>query len=365
MADPLRTFRRSSVIEQTAEVLTEAIQRGEMTNPLPSELQLAEKLKVSRPTLRRALAILAKRNLVATAKGKRTRLVARDETEEAPRPQNRAGSVCFVVSASYHPTTLLMNPIFTEMKFQLTAEGIAWDAIYESKLGGRKTTARLAEIVSGRRDTCYVLFSPAKPLQRWFMESGLPVLILGSCYEGVDLPSIDIDYRAVGWHAAGQLIKNGHKRILLVKPSWAHPMGNTTTEKALRDYLEQTENARLQVLQVAPDPNEFLPSLERALRGPKAPTAIIACRVEIALSLLGSVQLFGKSIPKDVSLISRDHYPILEAMTPQVTRYASNLPSFARKAVRFIHALLQGNVPRRKTVLISPEFVPGQTLRPI
>lgn len=360
MGDSIRSFRRHSLAEQAAEILEQAILRGELPDPLPGEIQLSEKLKISRPTLRKAMTILARRGLVETAKGRRTRICSRLRNGQQRAAES---SVCFIVSAPQGSATTLMTTMLDEMKFQLTAQGIRWDAIYESQLAGRRPEARLKEITSKRHRASYVLLSPSLPMQQWFEKSGYPVLVLGSCYEGIRLHSIDIDYRAVGWHAAGQFVKNGHKNILLIEPPWT-PVGITATENALREYLNGVEESRLHVMKFRRG-QDFITDLERVLSRKDAPTACLACRVEVALSVLGSVQRFGKTVPGDLSLISRDHHPILEVMTPELTRYAWNVQSIARKAMRLVYPLLQGVTPANRNTLVFPEFVPGQTLRKI
>ena len=357
MPNSLHGFRRSSLAEQAAETLMGAIVSGEMSDPLPGEMQLSERLKVSRPTLRRAIAIMARKGLVVTAKGKRTRIVSRKG-----RKMGSATSVCFIASAPLRSAPILVSSLLDEVKFELTAEGVAWDSIYESQLGGRWPEARLKEIVAGRQSTCYVLLNSPLAVQQWFAKSGEAVLVMGSCHEGVDLPSIDLDYRAVGWHAGGQFVKNGHKSILLVEPV-GKAVGISASEAALREYMAGIPGSQIRVLQA--NQSSFLPAFERALRGPNAPTAALACRVEMALSVLGAAQQFGKTIPREFSLVARDDHPIFEVMAPDITRYQTNLHAMARKTIRLIHPLLQGISPRNKTTLIFPTFFPGQTLRSI
>lgn len=357
MSNSLRGFRHFSLAEQAAETLIEAIVSGEMSDPLPGEVQLSERLKISRPTLRRAIAILTRKGLVSTAKGKRTRIVSRKG-----RKSSRFSSVCFIVTASRGSATTLVSALLDEVKFELTAEGVAWDSVYATQLAGRQPEPRLKEIVGGRQGTCYILLNSSRLVQQWFAKSGDPVLVMGSCHEGIDLPSIDLDYRAVGWHAGGQFIKNGHKNILLVEPT-IPTVGVSASEEALKEYMARVEGTQVRVLHA--DQDNFMHLLDRQLRGPNAPTAALACRVELALSLMGAVQQFGKSIPKEFSLIARDDHPIFEVIAPQITRYACNLRAMARKTVRLIHPLLQGIMPRSRKTLIMPAFFAGETLRSI
>ena len=138
-------------------------------------------------------------------------------------------------------------------------------------------------------------------------------------------------------------------------------MGFSASEAALREYMAGVPGSQVRLLQATP--GSFLTAFERAVRGPNAPTAALACRVEMALSVLGAAQQFGKSIPREFALVSRDDHPIFQVMAPEITRYEANLHAMARKTIRLIHPLLQGIAPRSKTTLIFPTFFPGQTLR--
>lgn len=356
--DPLRGFRRHSLAEQAATILEDLILRGEMPEVFPGENQLSAKLKISRPTLRQAIQLLARRGLVTTSKGRRTRvcLQGKESVREMP-------AVCLIIPASMHSSTAVASTTLEEMKFELAASGITWDAVFESQLGGRHPDARLEEITAGRRQTVYILFSPSYPLQLWFAESGLPTLILGSCYEGIELPSIDIDYHAVGWHAAGQLVKNGHSRILFVEPA-SQPVGVISTERGINEYFGKAGNADLLVLRKSDD-GKFLMDIEKILRSSNPPTACLSCRAEVTLSVLAAASRIGKCVPRDLSLISRDPHPILEVIEPEITRYVWDGAMIVRKATRLLHGLMRGITPRNHATLIFPEFIEGTTLQRI
>lgn len=357
MSKSLHGFRYLSVAEQTAKTLAEAIGNGEISDLLPGEMELSARLKVSRPTLRRAIAILSCQNLVVTAKGKRTRVVR----GRGRRKEPRAASVCFVVCLSPGSHLIKVNSLFDEVKAALTAEGVVWDEIYKSQLGERKMKERLREIVASHKRSCYVLLNSPRLVQQWFAQSGEPVLVMGSCHEGIDLPSIDLDYHAVGWHAGGQFIKNGHRSVLLIEPE-ERAAGVGATEAGLKKYMAGVADTHVRVLRTHPD--SFLDSFEWALRGPTTPTAALVCRMEMVLSALGAAQRFGRCIPQDFSLISRDDYHVFEFMAPQVTRYRCNLHAMARKTIRLIHSLIRKVTPDNRTTLIVPDFLAGQTLQP-
>src|SRR4026209_1127885 len=73
-------FSRNSVSDQAAAALREALRVGELPDPLPGEHQLARDLGTSRPSVRAALAQLATEGLPAIAKGRRSRILNRQNT---------------------------------------------------------------------------------------------------------------------------------------------------------------------------------------------------------------------------------------------------------------------------------------------
>lgn len=224
MISTLHEFRRFTAVEQTAQILADAIRRGEIADFLPGETALSARLKVSRSTLRRALAILVRQGLLLVAHGKRTRVI-RPKRKLSPKKEIVSASVCFITCVSPSSHLLKINALLDEVKTALSAQGVAWDEIYKTQMGGRHLNSRLREIVAAHPKYCYVLLNSPLVVQQWFAQSGEPVLVVGTCHEGVDLPFIDYDHQAVGWHAGGQLLKNGHKSVLFIMPDKSHVAG--------------------------------------------------------------------------------------------------------------------------------------------
>lgn len=361
MYPTLQDFRRFTAVEQTAQILTDAIQRGEITDFLPGEAALSAKLKVSRSTLRRALAILVRQDLLLVSHGKRTRVI-RPKRKPSPKNAATSASVCFITYASPTSHLLKINILLDEVKAALDAEGITWGEIFKAQMGGRHLTSRLREIVAAHPKCRYVLLNSPHSVQQWFAQSGEPALVVGTRHEGVDLPFIDYDHQAIGWHVGGQFIKNGHKSVLFVIPDEPHAAGLLASEAGLRQYMSNTEGTQVQVLRASP--HTFLRAFEQALSGAAAPTAALVYRIELILSVLGSAQRFGRSIPRDFSLVASEDHPFFEFISPSITRYRRNLQTMVHKILRLIHALPQGIAPAHKTTLVVPDFFPGQTLQP-
>jgi hypothetical protein len=351
-------FRRASVADQAAAALRESIRQGAWGDLLPGEHELARRLSISRPTVRAALARLADDGIVTIRKGCRTRLAS-------TRRKNLAGApptVCIVVPLPREAQGFNGHPLLMEMRAQFAVQGIGWEEVFDRTLGGRHPENRLASIVNGRRHVCWLLVGASATIQRWFQQARVPTLVLGSCHPGVDLPSLDVNYYAIGWHAAGCLAKNGHRRVVLVLPH--RPLaGDLACLQGLTEYIRQ-QDREISVIEVTAGPSRagFLASLDRLLAKPQPPTAILCIHVAHVLMVLVHLLRSGRRVPQDISLLCRETRPSLDQGLPELTRYRSPVAKQAHHAVRIAQSMLAGHHVPTKPNRIMPAFVPGETL---
>src|SRR5688572_13894526 len=231
------TYHFVRLAEQAADALREAIRSGTLGDPLPGEHQLARQVGISRPSLRAALARLAAEGLVVIKKGHRTRVVARRRS----RASSLTPAVCFICPVTPESLYFQEHPVLAVMNAEFARIGVRSEVIYESQLGGAHPEQRLERIAHARPHVCWILMAAPAPVQRWFAVRKLPTIIIGSCAAGIMLPSVDTDYSAVGWHAAGLLVKNGHLRMALVLPAKLLP-GDVATRDGFMRYAAQAGN---------------------------------------------------------------------------------------------------------------------------
>jgi DNA-binding LacI/PurR family transcriptional regulator len=351
-------FCRTSLIEQTTQAIRMALQTGALPDPLPGEHQLASRLGVSRPTLRAALAKLAREGLLRVAKGRRTRLAVRRK----PRAKSTPPSVCIICPLSREVIFPDEHPVLLPMHTRFAAEGIAWEEIFDAKVAGPHPEVHLQQLVAQRRNTCWILLASTARIQSWFVQSGAPTLVLGSCHPGVKLPSIDIDYRAVGWHAAGVMLQHGHRQLVLLLPS--QPLaGDIACREGFLAYVARAScQTSLLEINAGESPQELRPKLNRVLNSPSRPTVIFSVKQHHALTTLLYLLERGYRVPQQVSLVMRDLHPLLGTALPGLTHYSRPTGQLVNRALRLAQALLSGrSVPARPN-LVTPVFVPGQTL---
>lgn len=304
------------------------------------------------------MAQLGAEGLITRVNGRRARL----NLSRRPVPANVPPTVCVVCPVSREILIHNPHPIVMEMHANCATKGIAWEEAFDARFDGPHPERYLREIVAGRRNVCWILLACPAPIQRWFAQAGVPAFVLGSCLPGVELPSIDVDYRAVGWHAAGTIIKHGHLHVGLLQPR--RPLaGDLAAHEGFLSYVA-SGSSRISITTILVDANRsvFRARLERLAKAPRRPTALFSIRLAYILSGMFHLLQSGLRIPADISMVLGDSHSLIETALPEITRYRDINLSHADRAVRIAQALLAGHHVPLKPSLFIPTFIAGSTL---
>jgi DNA-binding LacI/PurR family transcriptional regulator len=201
-------------------------------------------------------------------------------------------------------------------------------------------------------------------LQRWFEQSGLPCLIAGSAHADIDLPSVDIDHRALCRHAATTFLRQGHRRLALFLEKARHG-GDDDSERGFREGLASHDGAETPLIcRPAKGPAAISAELRRLGGLASRPTGYLLSNSFSYLTVLSHLAQEGRRVPQQVSLISRDEEPFLAHLRPTPTRYSIRPAKFAMAVNQAIKRVLEHSVPRRFDVRIMPDFVNGESIGP-
>lgn len=335
------------------------IRAGELADPFPGEILLAARLGVSRPVLRDALRELAGQKVISIARGKRTRLLpARQSIPRMKKPHILALS-----SPRAGTGFRLTGGVFYEVREVLQSRGYLWSEFAEGRLTGGQSRKSLGERIRADAYDGILLHDSTKAQQEWITGFATPALVLGSTFPGVDLPSLDNDYHALGWHAAGRLAASGHQRmgVLLRDPL---RQGDEATMEGMREYFAQHTkgDSRVSTCILTGEGEEICRQLERILRGPNAPSVLVIFYPVDVITAVTYLLQSGRGIPKDIAILSRESIPIMSAMVPAVTRYERDEARLRRRAVLSLESLCHAQPLRQSQVRIIPRFVKGATL---
>jgi DNA-binding LacI/PurR family transcriptional regulator len=206
----------------------------------------------------------------------------------------------------------------------------------------------------------WLLFGSLQQVQQWFVRHRLPCLVLGSCMEGVTLPSVDVDYRATCRHAGAMLCRRGHRSVAFIRTS-GNFGGDLESEHGLRESVVTAGGGVLQVLQHNGTAAHICSILDRVLREPNPPTACLVARPAHVLTVMMHLMRQGKNLPKDMTVIARDDDTFLHHAVPAVTRYAVDHAQFAKAVLKAVRQLAEtGSLPP-KAIRLIPKLIQGET----
>jgi LacI family transcriptional regulator len=250
-----------------------------------------------------------------------------------------------------------------ELREHLAAAGGALELHVSRTLYVPKPARALESVVRRFSAAAWLLYLSTGEMQRWFQDRGLPCLVAGSCASATQLPSGDVDYRAVCRHAAGQLLARGGRHPALVLPQGDYA-GDRDSEAGFREAWERSSVVSGEPLIVRHDgtTSGLCAQLNAALKPSVGADGFIVARSGHALTALTHLLRRGVRVPEDVAVISRDDDAFLDFVVPRVARYASDPAQFASRLSRAAIALVQQGMASSRAVRLMPRYVAGETV---
>ncbi len=353
---------RRSLVERVGDTLITEIADGHWEEWLPQERSLALNLGVSRNTLRAALSRLRKLGLVEPIRGEGYRLVGRAIRELKSKSENLTKSNTVVLLAP-EPLDKLrpsLGLLIAELRGILLKAGLSLE-FHNGKHYYRSGSPQLlTKLVSQHPAVCWILIRASERVQRWFSEQKIACLLSGSAYPGLLLPSVDVDWHAVGAHAAGRFLGLGHRRLLLVLEDAA--AGLSACESGFREMVERTPGATITTLHHSSNIEELRQLLIRQMRLKLRPTGILVASSYYYLTVSGTLQQLGLRVPGDVSLICTNADHFLPYMVPEACHYDFRYQIFARKLAQKVSKIVHGQTHARLEVRLFPTYIPGTSM---
>ncbi|MEY2878553.1 MAG: hypothetical protein RLZZ15_933, partial [Verrucomicrobiota bacterium] len=333
--------QRTTLVSQTVSHLHRGLREARWAGRLPSQRELCDELIVSRTTLRAALAELARRGLIVTGQGRATTVRVRPDRRPAAR------GVTTVVLLLPEPLWSLRPSVarwIGELRPLLQRSGLALVLSEGGAHYRARPEAPLEKLVAAHPRAAWVIFSSTLAQQTWFAARGLPVLVVGSVFAGIALPSIGYDHAAIAQHAAVTLAAAGHARTAILLQRTGSAADATTC-----DAFAAARPA------AAPPPlllehDGSLAQIEARLRRlaalPQRPTALFVTKSYAIPAALTVLPRAGLAIPRDLSVICREDDPFLGYLVPAVARYASDASAIAKKLAVALAQLAAGQTLR-------------------
>lgn len=354
--------KRNSLVHETASTLKEWIASGMLDEILPGEMDLKERLRVGRDTLRLALEVLVNEGWVEpSAQGRKRRI--RVQKLSVLKKQADAGlPVTFIT-----PYPFEQGQTLTEMedtKMRLAEMGRELQIVSPEIFHLKDPDHQLENFVQTHPSAAWVLYASSNPMQSWFEKKGLPVMVHGWPYPGVNLPYVTKDWEPAAFHAGLQFMRNGHRNIGMFE-FVERGAGAILIERGLRRALESADNgAKLHLFKDERTPESIARAYESAFKMKDRLTAMVLTSSNHLLTSLSWMVSRGVRVPADVSLTVLPNDIWYSEFYPPLCHYKPNTKAFSHSMAERIVELIEHGQVIRKSLKVPVEFVPGATIGP-
>ncbi len=335
---------------QVEDFIRQAVMDGQYkpNDRLPTDNELAKKLRVSRLTVHRALRSLAQEGLVL-------RSPRRGTVVSDPR-KSIVGTVALLTPSSLSGWTVDMVTVLSE---ELLSSGLA--LVPYNAHGTVERAKQLAQLLV-RSSVAGVIFMPptledSLEIIEIFRRGKTPVIVEGL----FDVPGADVSYVSTNHRQGGSLLAEhmltlGHRRFAVIS------MAHTQDANERRDGFCQTiqeagcgisDNAVFE----ARNTTEIHMMVRELLRRKDRPDAIFGISDTLAAEIMYAMHEMGLTIPDDCAVIGMGDDPMSKAtLSPMTTARASAEEEGTILAGMFLNTV-QGRLTEPQHILLDYELV--------
>ncbi|MCC7519794.1 MAG: substrate-binding domain-containing protein [Verrucomicrobiae bacterium] len=358
MITPLNSIRRVSLVTQATDLLRKNLVAGRWPDHLPGQRDLSRQMQVSGRTLRAALKLLAREGRIKIEHGRATRVMHRARARSVLRV------VRLLISQPMHELTQINLYRFSELRRCLAATDFALEVHVDPASQRRYSLRGLDALIRENPASCWVLHVSKSEVQRWFAERNLPTVVTKSSHPGVDLPSVDVDWHALGRHAAGRFLGLGHRRVALLLFQ-DHPADETAIKEGFLAGFRDSPHpdAKVVVALHGPTAKNVDTALKEMLAGSNRPTGLFVPGTGYAFAAMGCLSQMRLRIPEHLSIATQvADSSIIQYAIPSLAHYRVDWDLHARKLTRLVLRIAASGAPEPRHVRLLPEFQSGDSL---
>ncbi len=340
--------------DQVTAYLRDQLMRGTWHGVMPGGDRLAAGLGIGRDTVEVALQRLEKEGFLVNQGRRRGRLIVQSENQLAS-PKIR---VAILISERAD----LALPYIIDLQHELVEAGHL--AFFPSQTSGDLcvNVKSAAKMVRKTEADAWVVAAGSREVLEWFIAQEMPVFALFGRRRGLKIAGAGPDKVAAYQEATRELIRLGHRRIvMLAREARRLPMPGTVEQA----YLDELAIHGFKVSEYnLPNWTETVEGFNERLRAlfqVTPPTALIVDEAQFFNAVLQFCASRGLRVPQDVSLVCTDANTIFDWNVPSVAHIRWDSRPLVRRIVRWVTNLNQGKMDARQT-LTPAKFVTGGTL---
>ena len=353
------TLTRQLLRNDVLAALKSNIANEKWRNSLPSERQLTDQFQVSRGTLRYALRILQEEDIIQSIPGSGYEIKKRIKSEPQQAETISIGILIGTQNGNEEARSLTWIPELQQRLAKRSWNVFIHDGIPEIS---RSPEKGLKKLFKSTNHKCWLLIRCSKSIQQVFNTHTIPAIICGSPFKRIKLPSIDLNYEAIGRHAAGLLASKGHNRIGYVRSRTVFPGDQECLNSFKVTLQESSSKSSLKVIRHAEEAQDYRATLKQVSSGVSPITALFVDSPFQFLGIFTQALQEGVKIPTDLSLISRHDCDFLHHLNPMPAYYEFNPRKRAVKIHQILEDRIQGDTLRNHRTLLIPEFRTGKSI---
>jgi len=164
-----------------------------------------------------------------------------------------------------------------------------------------------------------------------------------------DVSCIELNYDQACEMATSHLLGHQRKRIAFMLPSHVN---QPAIERHIDGYLRAHANAGVKAIKplyramsepMVTNEAQARAALESVL--PHQPDALVAGSDESAIWYMKVLSQMGMRVPQDIAIVTLEHWPIGQGVTPALTSVDFQVPVLAKEATELLFTLLREQVP--------------------
>ncbi|WP_277209411.1 DUF6807 family protein [Isoptericola croceus] len=227
-----------------------------------------------------------------------------------------------------------------------------------------------AEIALEARLRCDALILAAprspEPVLRELLSQVEPAVLVNRDVGGLDVPTVQVDYRAGVHSLVDHLVALGHRELAYV----AGPRGSVShvlRVRALEEARERHPGLRVTTVPCGSTVDDGYRVADDLLASQA--TAVVAFNDLVAFGLLARLNEIGVDVPADISVAGFDDVEIARFANPSLTTVAVPQADLGRRAWGLLQSLMVSRSPQGKphhratSVPDSPLVMPGLVVR--
>ena len=311
---------------------------------------IAQRLKLSKATISKALSPHADRSDISAETSERVRAAAarmgwRPDEQRAARARRRVGNIGLVCQRSA-PFT---GGVYGDF---LDGLGVALAALDRRLLFVPALEAHdWSRLLSDQRIDGAILMEPiGEPLIRLITDSHFPAVLINQTTPA-PLPQIISDDVHGAETAVAHLAAVGHRRLAFIHSP--HRLRHYSVEARIQGFHSACKQHGLDGIDRPQEAAHFITAWHKESAHTRA-TAVLCYNFSDTLDLITTALARNISIPGDLSVISGDDLPIMAMLQPPVTAVQVQMASMAQQAVCCLHELILGQRRQEPQLLLVP-----------